>query len=395
MKIAVIIEDRLTAGGGFNQAVNAALQMKRLAKGRFDFAIFTTISENVTVLESLGLEAERIRFRALDRFLGRLVRNGTGRWLQKKLRRIGPFERHLMNKGVDLVYFVKPSSRCFALQRLNYIMTVWDLCHRDLPEFPEVREFGELLGREAFLRNALPPAALVVADSDELIDRMVARYGIEKERIIAIPFLHAPSLAEEHAVDTASVLKKYGLSEGYYFYPAQFWAHKNHVRILQATAMLQQRDRNAEVVFAGGDQGNLAYVKKVAESLGISARVRFLGFVPHEDLRGLYEGCAAVVMLTYFGPTNLPPLEAWTVGRPLVYPAHLSGQAGDAALLVDVDDAGALAAAMKKVREPDTARSLVERGGRRLQEIEKTRKEAEGMLLQYLERYGKKRECWE
>ena len=64
-------------------------------------------------------------------------------------------------------------------------------------------------------------------------------------------------------------------------------------------------------------------------------------------------------------------------------------------MLVDVDDAGALAAAMKKVREPDTARSLVERGGRRLQEIEKTRKEAEGMLLQYLERYGKKRECWE
>jgi len=64
-----------------------------------------------------------------------------------------------------------------------------------------------------------------------------------------------------------------------------------------------------------------------------------LGFVPIEDMRGLYEGSLAIVMPTYFGPTNIPPLEAWTLEKPLIYSTHLAEQAGDAALLIDPNNA--------------------------------------------------------
>ena len=37
------------------------------------------------------------------------------------------------------MYFLSPNSDSLYLENINYIFTVWDLCHRDHPEFPEVR----------------------------------------------------------------------------------------------------------------------------------------------------------------------------------------------------------------------------------------------------------------
>jgi len=111
-------------------------------------------------------------------------------------------------------------------------------------------------------------------------------------------------------------------------------------------------------------------------------------------MRGLYEGCSAVVMPTYFGPTNLPPLEAWTVGRPLVYSKHLAEHAGEAAVLADPDDAQDLARAIQQATDPATAARLVASGKLRLQQIERQRAEAEAELLRRLQQFGSRRKCW-
>ena len=67
--------------------------------------------------------------------------------------------------------------------------------------------------------------------------------------------------------------------------------------------------------------------------------MHFLGLVPDEDIPALYEGALALVMPAYYGPTNLPPLEAVTLGCPVIY-SDLPGcreQMGDAALYCDLD----------------------------------------------------------
>ena len=49
----------------------------------------------------------------------------------------------------------------------------------------------------------------------------------------------------------------------------------------------------------------------------------------------LYTEALALVMPTYFGPTNLPPLEAFQTGTPVLY-SDLPGmreQVGDAAIM--------------------------------------------------------------
>jgi glycosyltransferase involved in cell wall biosynthesis len=233
-----------------------------------------------------------------------------------------------------------------------------------------------------------------MTDSAALAAAISRRYGIDAERLLPMPFAPAPSLSAASSTDKATVLAKYGMQEGYFFYPAQFWAHKNHIRVLQALLLLRSRGHYLRLAFAGGDQGNRSHVEKFVEANALRDHVRLLGFVPARDMRGLYEGCRAVVMPTYFGPTNIPPLEAWLIGKPLIYSSQFREQAGEAALLVDPDDADALAGAMHACLEDETCDALVRAGAMRLQQIEQQRRDAEAALLMRLRQFEAKRNCW-
>jgi glycosyltransferase involved in cell wall biosynthesis len=74
-----------------------------------------------------------------------------------------------------------------------------------------------------------------------------------------------------------------------------------------------------------------------------------LAYVPDALMAGLYLASAGLVMPTFFGPTNIPILEAWRMGRPVITSdiRGVRSQAGDAALLVDPSSAEDLAGAMQ------------------------------------------------
>lgn len=394
MKIVAILEDDAAAGGGFNQALNAILQMRDLCAGRYEFEVLTTRESNLAVLGRLKVPAERFAFTFADKLFSYLASSPWWPGAQVRLQLTAPFEKALQRRGCDLAYFVTPSARPAILQRLNYIFTVLDLCHRDMPLFPEVREFARFRVREQLYRSVLPPAYLILTDSAELAAAVARRFGIDAERLLPMPFAPAPTLGAESSRATAAVLESYRLEPGYFFYPAQLWAHKNHIRILQALVLLKAGAQAPRVVFAGGDPGNRAHLERFVEANGLRDQVRMLGFVPQEDMRGLYEGCRAVVMPTYFGPTNIPPLEAWTIGKPLIYSSLFARQAGDAALCIDPDDAQALAAAMASCTDSTTCERLVEAGRQRLRELELERKEAQAVLVARLRQFEAMRACW-
>lgn len=394
MKVVAVLEGDATHGGGFNQALNAVLQMHRVCEGRFAFEVLADRDESVGLLHKLGITATRIRFSFLDRLISYFGSHAWWYLLQARVRLVGPFERTLLAHGCDLVYFATPSAKATSLQRLNYVMTVWDLCHRDAPEFPEIREFAEYQVRERLFRAALVPAVAILTDSERLADNAARRYGVDRERFLAMPFAPSALLDTSLSADKSTVLRKHGLAEGYYFYPAQFWAHKNHVRIVQALALLRKQGTQATVVFVGGDKGNRSHVERLADRLDVRKQVHFLGFVPAEDMRALYEGARALVMPTYFGPTNMPPLEAWMTGTPVIYSSLFREQVGDAAICVDVEDTADLARAMAACADAQTRARLASAGALRLQEIAQQRTLAERDLLARLARFEARRSCW-
>jgi len=394
MKIVAILEDDNPVGGGFHQALNSILRMQEICRGRFEFELLAGGKTDFGYLRSLGLEARPFAFSVTDRLLLQFSRHPWWHQFQHRLKLVSAFEKALLELGCDLVFFSKQSELPGVLQRLNFIITLFDLCHRDAMEFPEVREFGQFQARERYFQTHLSGAVAVLTDSAALADAAARRYGVDRGRLLPMPFAPAAFLEGRVANDREVVLARHQLAGGYLFYPAQFWAHKNHVRILEALAVLREHGQHPQVVFAGGDKGNCGHVQKAVDRLGLREQVRMLGFVAAQDMRGLYEGCSAVVMPTYFGPTNLPPLEAWTVGRPLVYSKHLAEHAGEAAVLADPDDAQDLARAIQQATDPATAARLVASGKLRLQQIERQRAEAEAELLRRLQQFGSRRKCW-
>jgi glycosyltransferase involved in cell wall biosynthesis len=394
MRIAAVLEAEQAIGGGYVQAVNSIVQMAEVCRGKHDFCVFSASAENRRYLRELGLAVFSYRLNAWDLWLMGSAEHQLSRRLQARLGRTGGLESAMLAQGVDLVYFVSPTLRGLALQRLNYISTVWDNCHRDYPEFPEVRAYGQFLDREHLYRSTLAQSVCVVCDSPDLAHRLINTYGLDRRRLVAVPFSPGTFMAHDGAPSGHEVCKRYGLQPGYFFYPAQFWAHKNHVRIVEALRELRAGGLNARAVFSGGDLGNGEHVRAAAIAAGVVDQIRLLGFVPQGHMRGLYEAAGALVMPTYFGPTNLPPLEAWACRCPVIYSSTCAEQAGDAALIADPDSTSEWVAAMRQVSDPDVAEQLRSRGVSRLAAIDDERTVALQTLSRRLDAFAIRRQCW-
>ena len=140
---------------------------------------------------------------------------------------------------------------------------------------------------------------------------------------------------------------------------------------------------------------NQEYIEHCAQKLNLSSQVHFLGFVDNEELPYLYKQSLALVMPTYFGPTNLPPEEASILECPILYSdlPDLKEQVIGRALLMDLKDPYDMARKLKKVINNDPeVKELV------LQAKNDSNEKKERYLeIQYemFKDYNHKRSCWD
>lgn len=401
IRLGVIFDQELFSGGGYQQALNALLLTQELSSDVVDVEVFTTFKQNVAELQNYKITASYICLRFVDKLTIHMRRysrlfklSGFFRFFSKFNR----FEKVLVNRKIDIVYFLSPSILARDLEELNYIMTVWDLCERDAPEFPEVRRNSEFEIRDENYRSILPKAVAVLVDSEYGKKGVVRYYGIDENRVFVIPFQAAQGVRGKCKVNLEPVdfEKKYSVCFPYVFYPAQFWAHKNHVYLLEGLRILEVKyGIRVGAVFSGGDKGNRQYIEEYSINLGLKDRVRFVGFVKNNEVAGIYRNAIALVMPTYFGPTNLPPLEAFELGVPVLYPDKpgLRDQVGSAALLMDLNDPGSMADHIKNlVNDGQLKDELIQAGKIRLAELDSVCRAP--ILQKILQDFRWRRMCW-
>jgi glycosyltransferase involved in cell wall biosynthesis len=283
--------------------------------------------------------------------------------LRQRIKRRSSFERAARRAGVEFLWFL---SHRYLPVDIPYMTIVWDLQHRLQPWFPEVSAGGEWASREKPLSWHLRRAAVVIAGTQAGQREIERFFQVPAENIRILPHptpsfaLNAPDQSD------AELLEEYHLPRGYLFYPAQFWAHKNHANLLLAALILrEQHGLTFPLVFTGSDHGNRGYIEGLIADLGLTDMVHILGFVPREALNALYRGAFALTYMTFFGPENMPPLEAFALGCPVVA-SRVSGseeQLGDAAILVDPRDPADIAAGIMRLHnDPALRESLVRRG---------------------------------
>ena len=372
---AIYLDQKIEYGGGYQQSLNATISALHIKNKNIDFICFTNILTNITILTKYGITAHHLNLSKYEKLVLTLRRRIISNRFIYFLNKVGlknPLEKFLFQHGVDIIYFTSPSDLALDLESTNYIYTVWDLSHRDDVEFPEVRNLKEFENREYKYNLVLKKSCAVIVDSRIGKSNTVHRYGLDPNRVYIIPFKPAESVANISSLQI-NIKDHYGITNDYIFYPAQLWAHKNHAYVLSGIANLEE-DHGIKVsaVFCGSDKGNLNYIKKLAIKLKIDDRIHILGFVDNEIIPELYKQSIALVMPTYFGPTNLPPLEAFKLKVPVIYSQieSLTDQVRNAALKVDLKDSRTLSETIFNLLSRETIKEeLIHNGLIRLEEI--------------------------
>ncbi len=305
----------------------------------------------------------------------------------------GQLERAAIANRVDMVWFTHHG---YPLRDTPYFSTVWDLAHRMLPFFPEVSHGGEWEVRERSYCRVLPSAAGVFVGTRAGKNQVSELYGVNPENVFVNPFVVSPVDNSDCLANDAALLKSLSLRPGFLFYPAQFWSHKNHVNLLYALQILESEfGEHRDLVLTGSDKGNLQYVKSVVTSLGLEERVHFLGFVSDDAIAALYRNAVAMVFPTFVGPDNIPPLEAFAHGCPVVA-SRVEGaeeQLGDAALIFDAASPEEMARQLAAVISDPMLRSKLVASGR--DRVAKLTPEAYiGTALLAFDRFERIRRTW-
>lgn len=401
MNIAVIIDDNIFEGGGFQYSLSQSLLLEKNAGKDYNFIYFTTKKQNINILAKYGIKACYLNWSNVDEFFSQVTRTELVNGVIRKLKiKIGnKFDRILKKHFVDLIYFTSPSPLSLATEEFNFIFTVWDLCFIDSMEFPEVYAKREFERRDRLYQTAIRKAVRVVTDSPITKKKIIEIFNVDEKRIILSPFSpsNSVSITEKEYLDSyIDIKKKYSINGEYIYYPAQFWPHKNHIYILEGLKMLKEKQGlKVNAVFSGSDKGNLGFILNKAKELGLLDQVFYLGFVEAKEIPYLYRQALALVMPAYLGPTYIPPLEAFKLGCPVLYSdlPVLRDQVKDAVIFMDLRNAESLCKELLKIIKHSIELDvLVENGKKKIKELEKDNCWPE--LKYAFDDYSQKMKCW-
>jgi glycosyltransferase involved in cell wall biosynthesis len=216
----------------------------------------------------------------------------------------------------------------------------------------------------------LARARCVICESHYVQNDIVRFFRVAEGKVAVMP---APPqsqfLTAQGGAQLADARARLKLPEKFLFYPAQFWPHKNHQRLIEAFAGVAAEVSDARLVLTGRTRDEYPAVMAAIDRLGLKEKVLHLGFLETADLQSVYQLATALVMPSLFESVSIPIYEAFQVGTPVAASGILAipEQVGDAALLFDPTSAASIKQAMLTLlRDPQAAEGLVARGRARM-----------------------------
>jgi glycosyltransferase involved in cell wall biosynthesis len=397
LRIAIIIENSPFAGGNFQVEYNSIFNFKKIKDDNFEFVYFSTNKNNLDFFKKKNIEIFYIK----DSFLEK-VKTKIFNFLNI-YEFLSKFEKILLSKNIDFVHFNSVSLLSLKLKLLSFGVNYWDSCHLDHPEFPEVKKYNSFEKREKSYNLILKKSSYVIADSLESRGNLVSRYSIIQKKIFTIPmlpnFFILDFIDNVKSIEDAEVPKiKYNIKRDYIFYPAQFLPHKNHIYILEAIKILKDKNILIDVIFAGRERTNLEHIVNAVNKFSLQDQVKIVGAVDSEYLPYLYRDSLALVMPTYFGPTNLPPIEAMALGVPVIYSDLFfnNEQVKDLFLPINLKDPNTLSDAIKNLLSNKTLKEeLITRGKNHILQLINNHNQSMKVLKNIYLDFSLKRKCWD
>ena len=255
----------------------------------------------------------------------------------------------LWRSGVNMLYcpFGATFNHCPGIPTLA---TVVDLLHLD---YPQSLNEVECLHRTKYFTHMASTADAFQCISDYGVKRLSESYSIKPEQIFRTHLIIADRL-----VKLRSVMEK--SSPPFFFFPANFWPHKNHLTLLVAYANYVSRmGKDAwNLVLTGFESPEARTILNKIETLGILDHVRYEGHVSECRLNEIWASASALVFPSLHEGFGIPLVEAMAYGLPIICGTTtcLKEVAGDSALFVDAANPYSLADALVMITSDDKIR---------------------------------------
>lgn len=344
-KIGIYLERYPESGGAYQYCLAMLSALGKMPKEEYEITAFCTYSDWKRIIEPLGIQTEIVQKNLIQKIVHYLAeRIMTVETYRKHCKKLHPLAYRLQKSDMELCIYPCGDKISFMLDT-PAVITVFDLMHRYLSEFPEIAAPEIYRSRERSYTNIAKYGRRILVDSLVGKQQMIECYdsdGWLAEKVSILPFI-----APDYVYESANCAKypnpvKF---EKYIFYPAQFWKHKNHKNLIKAMADLREKGILVNAVFCGSGKNAYHEVIDLIKKYQMEEQIVILGYVSNEEMVALYQNARALVMPTFGGPTNIPQLEAFVLGCP-VATSRIYGipeQVGDAALLFNPDSVAEIA----------------------------------------------------
>lgn len=242
----------------------------------------------------------------------------------------------------------------------------------DVQEFyyPENFSWWQRVWRYQVHLQLTDRARRVICESQQVKTDIVRFFGMPADRAVVITappqqqFLVRPN---DDRLRAARLRLK--LPDKFLFYPAQFWPHKNHLRLIEAFSEVASKVPDLHLVLTGNKRNEYETVMNAVAKSGLSGQVCHVGYVEQDDLQAIYCLATALIMPSLFESVSIPIYEAFQVGTPVAASSVLAipEQVGDSALLFDPTSVASIKDAILKItRDPEAAHRLGKKGQDRM-----------------------------
>ena len=282
-------------------------------------------------------------------------------WLWRNINKyFDTFSKSFINQKCDLWIFPSQDIWSYSLP-IPSLGTVHDLMHRYEKEFPEAGSRQEYKMREKHYSRTCKETKGILVDSKLGKQQLVESYQVPNSKVHVLPFIPPKYIYET----TESIQFNFDLPPKYLFYPAQFWEHKNHKALVRAISLLITKLPDLKMVFVGSPNNGYDSLIKLIKKLNLEEVFIFLNQIQDEQMKELYTKARALIMPTFFGPTNIPPLEAFACGCPVAV-SDIYGmpeQVGNAGLLFNPNSDKEIADTIFKLWTDDDITQKLIKGG--------------------------------
>ncbi len=219
-----------------------------------------------------------------------------------------------------------------------------------------------------FAERSARQADKIIAVSQSTARDLQRIYGVPEYKIEVIHHgVDSAFKPQEPRTASEFVANKYGAAKDYVLAVGALGQHKNLITLVQAIKALRARgELSFQLLVVGAQDRKNSQVLELLRSSSLSDKdIRFLGYVPDEDLPTLYAGSSLFVFPSLYEGFGLPLVEAMACGVPVVASktSSIPEGVGDAGLLVPPTQPEAFAEAILRVRgDKGLRKAMIEKG---------------------------------